>query len=462
MFGLIEKVLSKSVGFCEIRVQDRTRRSVSVRNGMLNNANVIISAGVGIRVLRRGCWGFASTSKLDEESMLDVLRQAEIAALRMSEMTKKRVPELDDSKNISLDWIPDKTSNSNSVPIDEKIKLALSIEEKIRNSSKLITNSTTVFDELIDEKWIMTTEDVKVHYALPKPQFYTMAVATKNGEMTRSMQAIGIMGGVDEMFSESSPEAMAEKTAKLAVDKFDAPYAKGGMSTVVLSPGMVGLLAHEAIGHTVEADFVMSGSAASGKIGEKVASEKVTLADAGLNPLKNGYPAGTIPVDDEGVEVQDTIIIKDGIMNSYLHNRESAAEFGVEPTGNARAFSHSDTPIIRMRNTYVKPGTSSFDEIISSTKEGYYLVLPGNGQADANAEFMFGCSEVYEIKDGKIGNLIKNATISGQAFEVLKSVDMVGNDFKWDLGSGFCGKGQAAKVDGGGPTIRCKAMIGGR
>ncbi len=462
MFDLIERVLSKSVGFCEIRIQDRTSRTVTVRNGMLQTANVTISAGVGIRVIRRGCWGFASTSKLDEENLISTLRQAEISALRMSEMTKKRLPELDTSKNTVLDWIPDKKSNSNLVSIDDKIKLALETEKIIKNSSKLISNSTTVFSELIDEKWIMTTEGVKVHFLLPKPQFYTMAVATKNGEMITSMQANGIMGGMEELFENQTAEQMAEKTAKLAVDKLSAPYAKGGMSTVVLSPAMVGILAHEAIGHTVEADFVMSGSAASGKIGKKVASEKITLADVGLNVMQTGYPAGTIPVDDEGVAVQDTIIIKDGIMNSYLHDRQSAAEFGVEPTGNSRAWSHSDTPLIRMRNTYIKPGTSTFEEIIESTKDGYYLVFPGGGQADANAEFMFGCDEVYEIKNGKLGRLVKSATISGEAFEVLKSVDMVGRDFDWDLGSGACGKGQPAKVDGGGPTIRCKAMIGGR
>lgn len=462
MFELIEKVLGRSVGFCEIRIQDRTNRTVVVKNGKLQTANVTISAGVGIRVIRRGCWGFASTSLIDEENLISTLRKAEISALRMSELTKKRIPEQSVSKNASIDWIPDKNSNSNHIPIDQKIQLVIETEEKLRNSSKLIVNSNAMFNEIIDEKWIMTTEGVKCHKLLPKPQFYTIAVAQKDGQMSRGSQAKGITGGMKMLFDSQTPEQMSEKTSKLAVDKLSAPYAKGGESIVILSPAMVGILAHEAIGHTVEADFVLSGSAASGKIGQRVGSELVTLADTGKNVMRTGHPAGFLPVDDEGVAVEDTIIIKDGILNSYLHNRQTAAEFGVEPTGNARAWIHSDVPLIRMRNTYIKPGNHNVDEIIASTKDGYYLESPGSGQADANAEFMFGCDEAYEVKDGKLGKLVRNATISGQAFEVLKSVDMVGSNFSWNLGSGYCGKGQPAKVDAGGPTLRCKAMIGGR
>ena len=462
MFDLIENVLGKSVGFCEIRIQDRTVRTVVVKNGKLQTANTTISSGVGIRVIRRGCWGFASTSIINEENLVSTLRKAEISALRMSELTKKRVPEQSVAKNTSIDWIPDIDSNSNNVPIEKKIQLVLDTEEKLRNSSKLIVNSNVMFNEIIDEKWIMTTESVKCHKLLPKPQFYTMAIAQKDGQMSRGAQSRGITGGMKDLFDEKTSDEMSDMTSKLAVDKLSAPYAKGGESVVILSPAMVGILAHEAIGHTVEADFVLSGSIASGKIGKKVGSELVTLADTGKNIMDAGHPAGFIPVDDEGVAVEDTIIIENGILKSYLHNRQTAAEFGVEPTGNARAWIHSDIPLIRMRNTHIKPGKDKVEDIISSTKEGYFLKSPGSGQADANAEFMFGCDEAYEVKNGKLGKLIKNATISGQAFEVLKSVDMVGSDFSWDLGSGYCGKGQPAKVDAGGPTLRCKAMIGGR
>ena len=141
-------------------------------------------------------------------------------------------------------------------------------------------------------------------------------------------------------------------------------YVEGGIHDVVLKPGMVGILAHEAIGHTVEADFVLSGSITAGKIGQKIASDLITMVDDGPNLMKIGNPAGYIEIDDEGVEAGGTVIIKDGILSSYLHSRETAELFGVEPTGNARAWGYTDVPIIRMRNTYIKPGKNSFDEII--------------------------------------------------------------------------------------------------
>lgn len=217
---------------------------------------------------------------------------------------------------------------------------------------------------------------------------------------------------------------------------------------------------HEAIGHTVEADFVLAGSAAAGKIGKQVASELVTLCDSGHSEYIEGA-GGVVLVDDEGVPSRKVTIIEDGILKSYLHNRESAQQFGVEPTGNARAFEFDNEPLVRMRNTYIAPGKTPLPQMIGETEDGWLLVGAKNGQADANAEFMFVVGEAYPIKDGKLGPLHRGTTITGDAFDVLKSVDRVGDVFAWELGSGFCGKGQPAKVDAGGPHIRCMATLAG-
>jgi TldD protein len=131
------------------------------------------------------------------------------------------------------------------------------------------------------------------------------------------------------------------------------------------------------------------------------------------------------------------------------------------PTGNARAFEYSDEPLIRMRNTFIEPKSDKFDDIIKETRHGYLVKGPRNGQADANGEFMFGSQEVYLVEKGEVKQLMKGASISGCAFDVLQSIDMVGNDLEFDVGTGYCGKFQPAKVDGGGPHIRCTAIIGG-
>ncbi|MCK4457796.1 MAG: TldD/PmbA family protein, partial [Thermoplasmata archaeon] len=153
---------------------------------------------------------------------------------------------------------------------------------------------------------------------------------------------------------------------------------------------------------------------------------------------------------------------EDGVLKSYLHDRETALIFETEPTGNARAFEYTDEPIIRMTNTYILPGDHSLEEMIEDVKEGYLMRGAGGGQADSNAEFMFEVDEAYRIEKGEVKELLRGVTISGQAFDVLKSVDAIGKDFLLDIGVGYCGKFQRAKVDGGGGAVRCKAIIGGR
>jgi TldD protein len=209
-----------------------------------------------------------------------------------------------------------------------------------------------------------------------------------------------------------------------------------------------------------EADFVLSGSIVGNKIGHKIASELITLIDSGQSNIA-ANAAGTIAVDDEGVMASRIAIIENGILKSFLHNRETAFIFNTKPTGNARAFEYNDDPLIRMRNTFIEPRNDKLDDIIRETRHGYLVKGPRNGQADANGEFMFGSQEVYMIEKGEIQEPMKGASISGNAFDVLQSVDMVGNDFEYDVGTGYCGKFQPAKVDGGGPHIRCSAIIGG-
>ena len=166
-------------------------------------------------------------------------------------------------------------------------------------------------------------------------------------------------------------------------------------------------------------------------------------------------------MDDEGTPAADVPLIENGILTGYMNNRESAEQFGMAPGGNARAWLFSDEPLIRMRNTSVHPGADKLEDMIASIDDGYYLVDSGNGQADTTGEFMFGVTVGYEIKKGKLGKALLDTTISGVAFDMLKTVDMVGDEVVW-CSSGFCGKKQRMPVGMGGPALRCKVMIGGR
>ncbi|HYC78413.1 MAG TPA: TldD/PmbA family protein, partial [Planctomycetota bacterium] len=316
------------------------------------------------------------------------------------------------------------------------------------------------YTEIFEEKIVVTSDGASASYRLVRPEFRVNAVAERNGERQVGARTVGVTGGWECLFRGGGAERLAEESARTAVDLLGAKRPEGGRRTVILAPSIVGLLVHEAIGHTVEADFVAAGSVAAGKLGRRVASDLVTLCDSGASEHEEGA-GGSLPVDDEGVAAGRTVVIREGVLEGYLHDRESAARAGVAPTGNARAWEYSDQPLIRMRNTYLEPGPHTLEEMIAGVEDGFLLDGPKNGQADATGEFMFGVERAWRIRNGKLGELVRGVTLSGDAFETLQSVDAVSRDFKWDLGAGYCGKGQPAKVDAGGPYVRCRALLGG-
>jgi TldD protein len=228
----------------------------------------------------------------------------------------------------------------------------------------------------------------------------------------------------------------------------------------VLSPELAGMLAHEAMGHPCEADLVLGGAVTGNLVGKRVASDLITMID-----FAHTYHGEElmIPVyaDDEGTEATDALLIENGIMKNFMTSRETAARLGIKSTGNARAYTFNDEPLVRMRNTAILPGTSKLTDMIAGVEDGYYLMKTGNGQADSTTEFMFGIDLAYEIKNGKLGNAITETTVSGTAINMLKTVDAVSDDMHWEC-NGYCGKKQPMVVSSGGPALRAKAHLGGQ
>jgi TldD protein len=460
MFDLLEGVLDDA-GFVELRYHDRRARSVSVEDGKVESARSTRHVGVGVRALVDGAWGFASTSLLTKDALQRAIADARAAARATAGDRAEKVPEPTRTALSSGEHRSDARDPLSAHSLEEKIALVRGADERVKKAHSSITSSAARYSELVDEKMVVTSDGARVHLFDAKPEFRVSAIASMEAELQRHTEAVGVTGGFGDLFADRTADEMAEKAARTATDLLRAGYIEGGKKKVILAPDVVGLLIHEAIGHTVEADFVLAGSAAAGKLGQQVASELVTLCDSGVSEHARGA-GGVVLVDDEGVEARRTEIIKDGVLRGYLHNRETAAHFGVEPTGNARAFEYDNEPLIRMRNTYVEPGSTALEQMIGELDDGYLLVGAKNGQADANAEFMFAVAEVYPIVNGKLGALHRGTTITGDAFDVLRSVDAVGDVFKWDLGSGYCGKGQPAKVDAGGPHLRCMVTLAGK
>jgi len=458
--AILEEAIRSADDFVELRYHDKSTRSITVDKGKVEKSQFRQRSGVGVRVLMDGAWGFASTSHLNVGAIRDAIdtarRGASAAACARHGKNMRLAPARLARGSYDLPGVDGLLARG----FEEKVAMATTLEAAVRKASASIHSATCGYNEIFETKAIVTTDGAAASFRLVRPELRVQAVAESDGQLATGFEAVGGTGGWECLFRKGSGQYLAEKAARTATDLLRAPSPQGGRSTVILAPSIVGLLVHEAVGHTVEADFVQAGSVAAGKLGTRVASELVTICDSGASEFYDGA-GGTIPIDDEGVIAGRTEIIRNGVLVSYLHNRESAAHFGTEPTGNARAWEYSDRPLIRMRNTYLAPGAISLEEMIATTKDGYLLEGPRNGQADSSGEFMFGVQEARRIRDGKVGELVRGVVISGIAFEVLSTVDAVSDTFRWDLGSGYCGKGQPAKVDAGGPYVRCEALLGG-
>ncbi|MHA1576319.1 MAG: TldD/PmbA family protein, partial [Candidatus Thorarchaeota archaeon] len=359
----------------EIRYHQRKKIEVRVDKGVLRTANSDDFAGVGIRALADGAWGYASTSKMDKETIRETLSNAITSAKRLSPFKKEKI-QLAPINPISEDF-----SNLGKDPfinhgVDEVVELATNTDKALRAADKRITGSLVLFDIPTNHRIILNSDGTDVEVKDSRPSFYLRAVASEGGKMMAHLVPVGMAGGW-EIFKKFPLEEAVEKAVDTSIKLLDAPLAQGGKHVIVMEPSVVGLISHEAIGHTVEADIVLSGSAAKGMIGEQVASEHVTLVDSGEEI--NG--AGWLAVDDAGVKAGKTVVIEKGILKSYLHSRTTAHHYGVEPTGNERAYEYDVEPLIRMRNTYLEPGEFKREELIEDVKFGYLLVTPGGGQA---------------------------------------------------------------------------------
>ena len=258
-----------------------------------------------------------------------------------------------------------------------------------------------------------------------------------------------------------SPEHFAREAARTALLQLGATEAPAGEMEVVLGPGWPGVLLHEAVGHGLEADFNRKKTSAfSGLVGQKVASSKVTVVDNGTIANRRG----SLNMDDEGVPTQETVLIENGILKTFLSDKMNARLMGGVSTGSGRRESYHHVPMPRMTNTYMLNGDDLPEDIIKSVKRGLYAVNFGGGQVDiTNGKFVFSASEAYLIEDGKVTRPVKGATLIGNGPEALKYVSMVGNDLALDEGIGTCGKaGQSVPVGVGMPTIKLDRMtVGG-
>lgn len=455
----VEKALFEDGVQTVLRAQENRTRVVGILKGNIVANSRSESRGISARVGKGGLFGFASIAEYSDEAAKRVLKAASDNANLLSRHTGNKEIVLPPSYGTGR--IP---TNCDIVDAEQKriIDVCRKLDDYIAQKYPDLDSRTVYYSEDSQDRIVYTSDAYDGHLVTPRCYIYIyMSLKSKDGTPVEMFKALGGYGSFEDNFSDVEkyyPEL--EKLYKKVKDKTEGVYAEAGYKTVVLGGMMAGMLAHEAVGHTVEADLVMGGSVAGPNLGKRVASDLVNLVD-----FAHTYNGGLAPLpvylDDEGIKAEDAVLIKDGILTGYMNSRETAERYNMKPTGNARGWAFSDEPLIRMRNTCVLPGNNTVEELIASVDDGYYLVDSGNGQADLTGEFMFGVTCGYEIKNGKIGRALLDTTVSGIAFEMLKTVDMVSSEVEWSS-SGFCGKKQRMAVGMGGPHMRCKIMIGGR
>lgn len=448
---LFNKVIDKTipqVDYIDIRAGNGDITSMLMKDGAIQEINTGMSLAIRIRVLNNGAWGFAHTTDL---SKLNEITQT---AIKISNSLKG------DEKLSEEEVITDKVAVYVKIPFNN-----ISIEEKkeiMKDASDAANldkvNSTTVsYGNSEVEEIFLNSEGSNIQVKTSKVRMALNASAT-NGEIIQSGH--GSIGGVKgfEVIADADIEEFGRKIGQKAVRLLDAEAAPSGRFKVITDPELTGVLIHEALGHATEGDLILQNdSILKDKLGSKIASDIVNIFDNAT--IKDGF--GYYPYDDEGIKTKPNQLVKNGELVSLLNSRETASKLGMKSSGNARS-SISDQPIVRMSNTYLKPGDMDFDELLEDVADGIYLKGSRGGQVDTGKGiFQFNAVEGFKIENGELTTPLRDVSLSGNILETLKNVDAIGNDFK--LSVGYCGKdGQTAPVGDGGPHTRIlNTMVGG-
>lgn len=444
--------------YAELRVQENKTIRISLLNGDVVGNSRSAQAGLSARSFKDGVWGFASTPELDDGSMRSVVTRALDNARFLASRDGTPRGQLPSRPGVSVN---DLSTTKPRRSQKELIDFVRAIDGYCAAQFPGLSSRSVSLSCLDMEKTLVTADGADAYSLVPRSILAVSLTVDADGEPVDLYEVYGGLGQFEDVFADPpnlfpNLDMLADNLAR----KSKGVYTRPGTHDVVLDSDLAGILAHEAIGHTVEADGVLGGSVAADAMNTVVASPLVTLVDFANTALGRTCPV-PLWTDDEGVAARDAVLIDKGVLRSYMHNKDSARHFGVEPTGNARAYGFYDEPLIRMRNTAILPGTSKLSDMLSSIDDGYYFLRSSNGQADSTSEFMFGVVMGFEVKGGKIGDAIRDTTISGVAFDMLKTVTAVSDDMSWSCG-GMCGKKQMIPVGMGGPAIRCRLNVGGR
>ena len=452
--NVISQALSKGGDYADIFFEHTFNNNISLRDGEVNRAYSNIDYGVGVRVVVGDQTGYAYVENTNLNEMLQAAKTA--ASIAHKEKTQK---EIQIQEKLFKNYSPIQKSWLD-VSVNDKKQFVQKLNDRIFELDKRVIKGAVSLSDSTSYILFFNSEGLLTWDYRPMSVMYAMCTMEQKGVIENGSSSRAYRKGFEFLSND-----LIETLAKEAVDQtsllFEAIRPKGGEMAVVMGAGSSGILLHEAIGHAFEADFNRKNvSIFSDLLGKKICSESINVVDDGL--IENAR--GSINFDDEGVESQKTYIVKDGVLESYLHDRISARHYGVNPTGNGRRQSFRFAPMPRMRVTYMENGNIPEKDIIASVKNGVYVDNFTNGQVQIGAgDFTFFVKTGYLIENGKLTQPIKDINIIGNGPKALADITMVGNNLKIDEGAWTCGKdGQGAPVGQGLPSVLVgKLTVGG-
>ncbi len=440
--------------FAEVFAEDKRSTSAGLDDGRIEQVTSGRDRGAGIRVVKGDTTGFAHTADLTEGGLLAAAASAAAAAsqggggVREVALTRRQGTHVN-----TVERAPDE------VPKALKVELLRRIDEAARSAGASIVQVSAGYGDSSRRILVANTDGVLAEDEQVRCLVRMSVVANGDAGMQTGFQSAGQTIGF-EMFDSVDVEELARDAARMAITKLSARPAPSGSVPVVIKRGSGGVLFHEACGHGLEADLVAKGASVyRGKAGELVASPLVTLVDDGTMSTE----WGAIGIDDEGHPSQYNVLIQDGVLTDYMWDYLRARKESRAQSGNGRRQSYMHLPMVRMTNTYVLNGTEEPDDIVRATESGVYVAKLGGGSVNtATGDFVFGMTEAYLIENGEITEPLREGNLIGNGPQVLRDIDLLGNDFA--MGNpGTCGKdGQGVPVGDGQPTLRVKTMtIGG-
>lgn len=451
---ILQAAMRSGADYAEVFFERTRQTTVVCDNHRLENAATSAETGIGIRVLKDGRTASGATNDLTRKSLLCLSRSvgravgAKRTRIGPVVLVERKAPSITTARQ-----------HPSGTELAEKCGIVLRADEIAWKTDRAIQQVRILYRDAVRCIWVASSEGTVAEDEQVETTLTAHVIAGDGRCLQTGFEPAGGAIGF-ELFEESPPEVVAELAAARAVRLLTAHPALAGTMPVILSAEAGGTMIHEAVGHGLEGDFAGQGmSVYSGKVGEMVASERVSVVDDATLSAQRG----SFTFDDEGTPAARTVLIEGGVLKAYLSNQATCRKYGYPLTGNGRRHSYGQVPLVRMTNTFILPGKDDPEKILRDTPAGLFVRRMGGGQVNTiNGDFVFEVQEGYLIENGRRGPLVRGALLIGNGPKVLSAIDRVGTDLHFSIGT--CGKeGQDIPVSCGQPTIRIpELVVGGR